>query len=214
MNEGISAPFLAQQLKEKLKEKLPGMDAHIHMAPPQRFVDKKRYEPNADTRSGGVLVLIYPQENTLFFPLILRPEDTGVHSGQIALPGGKKDPEDQDIVETALRETWEEIGVKIDRNKVIGQLSPLYIPPSNFLVYPTVAAIDYKPVFNPSLHEVAQLLEIDLSEFVSDDKRNIREISVRYMKAKVPCYDLAGHVVWGATAMILSEFLTILRSID
>ncbi len=205
---------LYHQLKERLHDELPGLEAHYKMAPPQRLRDKKRYEPDEQTRIGGVLILIYPdEEGRLHFPMILRPEHTGVHSGQVALPGGKKDPEDEDVIDTALRETWEEIGVKVSRDQVIGQLSQLYIPPSNFLVYPTLAAISEKPQFNPSEYEVAELLTVDLMNFKEVNPRKEREITARYMKATVPYYDLLGQTVWGATAMILSEFLVLLNEI-
>ena len=213
MQEDFIDQNLVTTLKEKLGGQLPGMEAHIHMAPAQRFNDKARYEPNANTRKGGVLILLYPDTNNLYLPLILRPIDSSVHSGQVALPGGKKDQEDQDIIDTALRETWEEIGVKVDRSQVIGQLSPMFIPPSNFLVYPTVAAIDHLPEFEPSPHEVAQLIRLNLPDFISNDNRKIKEIQTKYMKAKVPCYEVGEYTIWGATAMILSEFLMVIKSL-
>lgn len=213
MQEDFFNHNLVTALQEKLGQQLPGLEAHMHMAPAQRFSDKARYEPNAKTRKGGVLILLYPETESLYLPLILRPEDTGVHSGQVALPGGKQDPEDQDIIDTALRETWEEIGVKVNRSQVIGQLSPMYIPPSNFLVYPTVAAIDHLPDFVPSPHEVAQLIKLNLPDFVLNDHRKIKEIKARYMKAKVPCYEVGEYTIWGATAMILSEFLMVIKSL-
>ncbi|NJO03394.1 MAG: CoA pyrophosphatase [Bacteroidia bacterium] len=108
-------------LKNRLQRVLPGMSAHQRMAPPSRFVDKKRYIPNEKTRQGGVLILVYPHEDRWYFPLILRPENTGVHSGQVALPGGKMDEEDNDIIDTALRETEEEIGVAVARSQVLGR---------------------------------------------------------------------------------------------
>lgn len=190
------------------------MEAHAQMAPLQRVAERFKFAPNEQTRVGGVLLLIYQDENQVFFPMIVRPEYEGVHSGQVALPGGKKDDEDKDVIETALRETWEEIGVEVSREYVLGNLSQLYIPPSNFLVTPTIASIPYKPEFRPNTVEVAELLHIDLEDFIQNDKRKSGEVVARYMKAEVPYFDLHGKIVWGATAMILSEFLQILKEID
>ncbi|MEO1653115.1 MAG: CoA pyrophosphatase [Bacteroidota bacterium] len=201
-------------IQNRLQSDLPGSEAHFKMAPMARVTNKSRFAPNEKTRNGGVLILLYPEGNKLYFPLILRPEDTGVHSGQVALPGGKRDEEDQDIIHTALREAWEEVGVDVQRAQVLGQLSEIYIPPSNFLVSPTIAAIKERPVFNPSIHEVAQLILVDLEEFRYNNGKQMKEVTARYMKSTVPCYELNGHTVWGATAMILSEFLSILEEID
>jgi 8-oxo-dGTP pyrophosphatase MutT (NUDIX family) len=201
------------RLKERLQAPLPGLQAQDEMAPPQRFEEISRYQPNAQTRRSAVLILLYPQEQKLFFPLILRPENSGVHSGQIALPGGRKDEEDIDLIHTALREAEEEIGVIVPRHHVLGQLSEFYVPPSNFLVYPVVAWLDEKPAFYPSKDEVVEIFETDLWDFVLGDKRKIKTISTKYMQSEVPYFDLHNQTVWGATAMILSEFRWILKEI-
>lgn len=198
------------QLQDCLgREKLPGMEAHLKMAPPQRFANRAYYQPDEKTRHSAVLLLIYPKEDKLYFPLIVRPENSGVHSGQVALPGGKKEDDDPDYIATALRETSEEIGVEVPRECVLGQLSSLYIPPSNFLVHPTIAALPHTPEFVPDQREVAQLLHIDLQDFQEKDCRREGLVSAKYLKAKVPYYDIADKIVWGATAMILSEFLIV-----
>lgn len=202
---------IQDNLNTQLKDNLPGIEAHLKMAPIERFREVQNYIPNEKTKISSVMICIYPHENSLFFPLIVRPENTGVHSGQVALPGGKKDEEDEDLIATAIRETWEEVGVNIDRTQVLGQLSQLYIPPSNFLVKPTIAILEEKPNFTPSPHEVAQLLEVDLIDFKNNDYRQEGEIIARYMKRVVPFYGLHNQKVWGATAMILSEFLEILK---
>ncbi len=196
-------------LKCRLECPLPGVEAHLRMAPIDRLKKNEIYKPNENTRVSSVLILFYPDEGRLHFPMIVRPQNSGVHSGQIALPGGKKDEEDEDLIATALRETQEEIGVVVDRSQILGQLSHLYIPPSNFLVYPFVAAIHQKPEFVPSVQEVDELLSIDLDSFLTNQIPQEREIEARYMRAKVPCYELNGKIVWGATAMILSELQSI-----
>jgi 8-oxo-dGTP pyrophosphatase MutT (NUDIX family) len=200
-------------LRNRLKDELPAEKAHFQMAPMERIEAAKIFKPNETTKKGGVLILIYPKENKIYFPLTLRSENTGVHSGQVSFPGGRQD-EGEDLIETALRETWEEIGVEVSKNQVIGQLSPFYIPPSNYLVYPSLAAISHTPTFKPNPSEVQEMLEIDLNDFKTNIPRKIGEIKARYLNANVPYYDLQGFKVWGATAMILSEFIEILNDLE
>ena len=205
------------QLKERLSLALPGIAAQAHMAPPQRFPKNHQqvYQPNANTRIGCVLILLYPGEDQhVHFPLIVRPEYEGVHSGQVALPGGKKDEEDLDFIATALRETSEEIGVDVDRSFVLGRLSQLYIPPSNFIVHPVVAAIPHKPTFVPSQREVAKLITVDLISLLGDAKREVKEVQWKGQTVNLPFYNIDGHTVWGATAMILGEFITIIDELQ
>ncbi|MCU0445106.1 MAG: CoA pyrophosphatase [Microscillaceae bacterium] len=199
-----------ERLKQRLGQDLPGSEAHFQMAPLARIEQAKMFQPNENTRTGGVLIMLYPKEDKIYFPLTLRSENTGVHSGQISFPGGRQD-EGEDLIDTALRETWEEIGVQVAKNQVVGSLSPFYIPPSNYLVYPTVAAIDFKPDFKPSPHEVSAMLEIDLLDFKTSNPRKVGEINAKYLRADVPYFELLGQKVWGATAMILNEFMMILN---
>ena len=208
---------LQSQLKTRLGLALPGVAAQAKMAPPQRFPKNKAEtpKPNNKTRIGCVLILLYPDENQrIHFPLIVRPEYEGVHSGQVALPGGKKEEDDADFIATALRETCEEIGVDVDRTKVLGKLSTLYIPPSNFLVYPVVAAITREPTFVPSPREVAELLTVDLMSLLGDAKREIKEVMWKGKPIELPFYDIEDNMVWGATAMILGEFLAIIEELE
>jgi 8-oxo-dGTP pyrophosphatase MutT (NUDIX family) len=200
-------------LQERLKHPLPEIEAHLQMAPPQRFKEMAHYKPNAQTRESAVLILFYPKAGEIYFPLIQRPEYAGVHSGQVALPGGKKDAEDTDLTATALRETWEEIGVYVLREHVIGQLSTMYIPPSNFLVTPILAVIDFLPAFVPEAHEVVEILETDTAYFLTEDTRKQKIIQTKYMEAEVPYFDLHSRAVWGATAMILSELRWVMRDL-
>lgn len=204
---------LKEQLWQALRAPLPGWRAHIGMAPPQRFPDKEPRDlpPPPDARLGAVLLLLYPKQAVWHIPFIVRQKYPGVHSGQIAFPGGKVDDTDADYVNTALRETAEEIGVTVSPQQVVGSLSPLYIPPSNFMVYPQVAVIDYAPVFEPEPTEVAATLEIPLHEF-----ERCRDVHVRLWKDQeyhIPCFRVGEHIIWGATAMILNEFLQVWRQI-
>jgi 8-oxo-dGTP pyrophosphatase MutT (NUDIX family) len=200
-----------ENIQQKLNNPLPAKEAHIKLAPPFRFAKENldKFIPNDTTRTSAVLILLYPNESSVFCPLMQRPQNTGVHSGQISLAGGKKEDDDEDFLATALRETEEELGVNVPRNNFLGQLSPLYIPPSNFLVYPQVAFLDKKPDFLPN-NEVAELLELDILDFVKNDYLKYKIIEASYMKGEMPYYDVLDKTLWGATAMILSELKAIL----
>jgi 8-oxo-dGTP pyrophosphatase MutT (NUDIX family) len=177
------------------------------MAPIGRFPENNIhfFQPNEKTRLSAVLIAFYMKAGKLHFPLIVRPDNSGVHSGQVALPGGKKDEDDKDLITTALREMEEEMGVIVPRETVLGELSHFFIPPSNFLVYPILAYLPETPLFLPNPTEVVRVLEIEVADFLQEDKRKQKVIQASYMKGEMPYYDLQDHTVWGATAMILSE---------
>jgi 8-oxo-dGTP pyrophosphatase MutT (NUDIX family) len=140
-------------------------------------------------------------------------EDGLVHSGQISLPGGSQEP-GESLRETALREACEEIGAACAGVDVIGQLSTIYIPPSNFLVTPTVGYVDRRPDFHCDSREVAELIEVPLSTLFDRDVVKREPWSLRGVTVEVPFYQIGTHKVWGATAMILSEFSMLLAEMD
>lgn len=170
-------------------------------------------EMNNNPRLGGVLILVFNKGGKAYLSLIRRPEYDGVHSGQIAFPGGQKDDSDSNIQETALRETFEEVGVLLKPENILGKISQVYIPPSKFLVTPFVAVLDENPVFNKDDFEVAEVLEVPLSLLFDDSiiKSGTVDIGSKGMKMTVPYFDVFGHKVWGATAIMLSEFKAILQ---
>lgn len=201
-------PFL-RQLRQDLRSPLPGRSAQYQMAPRPRPGGEFDDEPRADARRGGVLMLLYPHDAQIYLPLILRPTYPGVHSGQIGLPGGGQEPVDRDLIDTALRETYEEVGVHKSQYTVLGQLTPLYVAASNYIVLPSVAWIDYRPEFHIDPYEVAELIEAPLRTLLDPATRRVEPWTLRGRAIEVPYFAVGEHFVWGATAMMLSELLAL-----
>ncbi|MFT3740151.1 MAG: CoA pyrophosphatase [Breznakibacter sp.] len=201
------------ELKELMKYaftgELPGLRAHMRMAPPHRFPDGA-VTSAVGARNSSVMVLLYFKEGRLHIPLIQRPLYNGAHSGQVSFPGGKWEPSDQNAWDAALRETFEETGIAGNVER-IGQLSPLYIPHSNFMVYPFVGIYNGQPAFDPDPFEVEQLMEVPVDEFFSAD--NLADFFYQKddFELVAPSYRIGGRSVWGATAMILSEFVELIE---
>lgn len=155
-------------------------------------------------------MLLYPHQGETWTVFIQRngSDDRDRHKGQISFPGGKWEPGDPDMAASALRETEEEIGVHRKEIELLRPLTPLYIPVSNFLVHPFVGKIEHRPQFVPQLEEVAGIIEMPLAHFFRSDAILRTEISIapNLVLKEVPYFDVQGHVLWGATAMILNEF--------
>jgi 8-oxo-dGTP pyrophosphatase MutT (NUDIX family) len=163
-------------------------------------------------RIGGVLIALYPDNGQIRTVLMKRPDYKGTHSGQVSFPGGKQELHDPDITATALREAREEVGMPVEQVKILGKLSELYIPASNFLVHPVVGVLDSAPELVPDAHEVERILLPELAHFFKEDIIKETSITVSHgLTLRAPYYDVDGQVVWGATAMILSEFTQVLR---
>lgn len=208
MMQEIFEPFL-RQLRQDLRAPLPGRAQQYQMAPRPRPGGEFDDAPRADARRGGVLALFYPHAAEIFLPLILRPTYPGVHSGQIGFPGGGYETADGDLTATALRETYEEIGVHASQFNVLGQLTPLYVSASNYLVQPIVGWLDYRPEFNPDPYEVATLIEAPLRTLLDPATRRVEPWTLRGREIEVPFFALDEYAVWGATAMMLSELLAL-----
>jgi 8-oxo-dGTP pyrophosphatase MutT (NUDIX family) len=202
------APFL-DRLRADLAGPLPGRAAQYRMAPRPRPGDDAFEQPRADTRQGGVLLLFYPYGGRLALPLILRPTYTGVHSGQVSLPGGGRESGDADLTATALREAYEEVGAEPGQVQVLGRLSPLYVFASNYLVLPTVGWCTARPDFKLDPYEVELLIETPLADLLDERNRREEAWNLRGYTAQVPYFSVQGQTVWGATAMILSELLAL-----
>ncbi len=191
---------------------LGGYEAQRKMEHLARFsMMQKAPKIPANHRSAAVMCLLYPAENDWNVVFIVRPSYDGAHSGQIAFAGGGIEPEDENMQATALRETEEEIGVAPHLIEIISPLTPLFIPVSNFMVYPFVGILEKRPIFTPQASEVVEILEIPLNIFRNEE--NIKITTLKLEKGitleKVPYYDLNGRVLWGATAMMMAEFIDI-----
>ena len=204
---------LITALKAQLQHPLPGWDAQQRMATETHR--SARLRPPTSARQAGVLILLYPgSQQKLYFPLIQRPTYDGAHSGQIAFPGGKVEAQDQDIIDTALRETQEEIGVTVTRSQVLGRLTDLYIPVSRIIVSPVVAYTDKVPLYEPDPFEVAATLDVSAYDFLQSQNQSVQTITVRGFTLDAPSYMIQNQVIWGATAMILAEFFAVLQEIS
>ncbi len=168
-----------------------------------------RRSPNrvGTPRQAGVLLLLYPQQERLTFALTVRSPDLNAHAGQVSLPGGSIEPVDGGLTErTALRETCEEIGVCEQQIQIIGKLTTLYIDVSDFEMHPYVGLLSARPTFTLDAVEVASLLEVPVSALFVPEFKKREQWSLNGMHLDVPFYALAGETVWGATAIVLSEF--------
>lgn len=204
-----------QLIVEALQRPLPGREAHLRMAPMPR-PKGRLWEPPEDHREAAVLVLCYPHttrqiEDELHLVFIERPEYEGVHSGQIAFPGGRREP-GESLLTTALRESWEEVGVAVERVEILGELSPYYVGGSNHNVFPFVGYCEQRPDFSPCEIEVAEILEIPLALLLEVDIRRSEYRNLgKYGERNIPFFALDGKKLWGATAMMVSEFLVLLE---
>ena len=207
MNSADFRNWLAERMSS-----LPGAEAQDRMSSRSRLSIQEYLERNPDYRTSAVMLLLFPSGDFISSLLIERPSYEGVHSGQLALPGGRSEEADEDLIHTAIRETYEEVGVKVLREQVIGPLTPIYIPPSRFLVHPFVAFLNERPEFIPDEREVESLLEVNLSLFMDEEVKQRRRITVgENMFLEAPCYVIGDKILWGATAMVFSEMESILR---
>lgn len=204
----------SQSLSKIKNIPLPAEVSHFKMVPTfRRELLNKQKNAIKKARQAGVLALFYPNKNQeTKFILILRKAYEGVHSAQVAFPGGKVEFQDKSLEETALRETYEEVGVQANDVDVIRALTQVYIPPSNFYVQPYFGIINATPQFIKQDDEVEALIEVDLDDFLDDKFLITKTISTSYsIEVEVPAFNLNGHVVWGATAMMLSEIKDLLK---
>ncbi|MFQ3296596.1 MAG: 8-oxo-dGTP pyrophosphatase MutT (NUDIX family) [Polaribacter sp.] len=193
-------------------KKLGGLDAQFKLAPELRLKYDRDKIKASNPRKAAVLILFYPNENNeATFLLTKRASYKGTHSAQISFPGGKINEADLNLQETALRETFEEVGVHPKTTQIIRELTAVYIPPSNFLATPFIAMVEKKPVFMTN-YEVEHTIEVLLKDLLNDSALSMVNLTTSYMKnIDVPCFKLNDYVVWGATAMMLSEIKELLK---
>lgn len=203
---------LKTYLQQRLRQELPGEIAHQEVAP-YRKVDYDRL--NVETaRKSAVLILLYLKHHEPHITLIQRPVYDGAHSGQIAFPGGKVEKEDTSIVHTALREANEEVGIITNDVDVLGQLTDVYIPVSNFLVSPIIGSIDYAPNFIPEPAEVADIIEMNVSYLTATEKLIPQKLTLSTgLKIEVPTFQYQQKTIWGATALMLNELRWLLKEL-
>lgn len=196
---------IVESLTTNLKKELPGLKAQLRMAPTLRDRPEFPKSPNASTRKSAVLISIFPNNGNANTVLIKRTVYKGVHSGQISFPGGKTDESDNTIIDTALREAEEEVGINPSDVNVIGTLSNLFIPVSNMLVVPVVGIIPKPKAFHLNLQEVEYTIPVDLLDFKDPKNITVKTICVGNFHVSAPYYKVGCEEVWGATAMIISE---------
>lgn len=201
-----------QFVPQFISAELPAIDAHVKMAPLERIISKPNSADSQSTRTAAVLMLCYPKNGKTHLVLIVRNEYKGVHSAQIAFPGGKYEEEDLDFSVTALRETYEEIGIHPSQVEIIKPYTQVYIPPSNFVVHPFFGLCRDEIRFIPDPSEVAQIIELPISTLLNDSIVVETEIPTSESTSIVlPAFKIENHIVWGATAMMLSELKEVLK---
>jgi len=202
---------IAHRLRNRLSQKLPGVEAQAKMAP--RYAARKEAlsVSGRDCREAGVLALLYPNGEP-HLVLTVRRDDLPDHPGQISFPGGQREA-GETLPETALREAQEEVDLSPTDVHLIGALTPLFVPPSNFCVHPFVGVANGVPVLTPTDREVGDILHVPVRTLLQPDTRVVETWTLHGREIDVPFYRVGEHVVWGATAMMLSELLFCLREI-
>ena len=212
MNEKIVffEDFTAK-IRAELAKQLPGAEAHRSMNPQSPL--RQMIVPNEKTRHSAVLILFYPYKNEIYVPLILRPAYDGVHASQMAFAGGRHERTDENLTRTALREAQEEIGIKATDVEILGQLTELFIPPSNFFVLPVVGFMNYRPDFYPDPREVERVFEVPLLVLADDNILGTTTVQTKGYEFDAPFYGIEGHKIWGATALMIAELLAVIDKI-
>lgn len=190
---------------ELMRKQLPGKSSHLRMLPSARLGEFFPIPSHA--RKSSVLIPLFMKNDGIYTLLILRPEYDGVHSGQVSFPGGRFTEQDICLENTALREAMEETGIQPSDVDLLGGLTELYIPPSNFIVNPFVGYYRGNASFVPDHREVARIVEVDIRELMGNKNIKTKDIRIQNgMVFRTPYYNIEGLTVWGATAMIISEF--------
>ena len=204
---------LIERLALRLQQPLPGATAHEPLRAVAIGDLRPTFEHRTPPKPGSVIILLYADDGKIKFPLTKRPDYVGTHGGQVSFPGGKSEP-GETIEQTAVREAEEEIGIQRSDIELIGRLSEFFVIPSNFIVTPVVAWQRTKPVFVPDPVEVVKVLECSLEELLKKDAIHVKDIiAARKYQLTAPHFVFEDEIVWGATAMMLNEFRTVLQEV-
>ena len=195
--------------------KLPASTAHYKMAPLERIESMRNLNfSSINPKKAAVMMLFYPKKGRTHLVLIVRNSYEGIHSAQIAFPGGKYESIDENFENTALRETHEEIGIHPENIEIVMPFTNLYIQPSNFMVYPFLGICKDEIVFVPDSNEVANIIELPLNDFLNDDLIVTTIMSTSYAKnIEIPAFSINNYIVWGATAMMMNELKEVLKKV-
>lgn len=205
MNIDSNIPYIIQ---EELQKELPGKTSHLKLIPPYRPIDIPQKKDNI--KHSGVLLLLVPEKKGWQLCFIERNRKLKHHPGQISFPGGRFETSDKTTMNTAIRETFEEIGISQNQYNILGALSPIYVSVSNFIIFPYIAQLHEKTSFTICANEVERVLLLPLASFLNG---SLVECTVKtiYGPQVVPCYQIENLSIWGATAMILTELIDILK---
>ena len=213
---------MIQKLQKRLEGKLPGIKSWNRMAVKsrkgesieseslQKYRDWISKDKLSSMRKAAVLIGLFKKNDEWCFSLIRRPMNEKNHPGQIALPGGAME-KNETLMNTALREAFEEVGINPEDVEIIGQLTPIPVPVSEYLIYPFVGVIDYEPEWVLNEDEVEELLVLKMSELISSDNGYTEMWDLRGNKVEVPIIKVMNETVWGATAAVLSELIDIAK---
>ncbi len=205
--------YFFELLERKLKGPKPGLKAQLKMVTNPRPGNKTYQDVENSCRKAAVLVLLYPWRKKLHLVLTRRTSTVAHHQAQVSFPGGRMD-EGENTITAAIREAQEELKIIPDSIRILGELTPLYVPPSNYCIYPVVAAAKERPGFMPSPVEVAEVIELPVDHLLDETNIRIENWQLRGMNVHVPFYFFEGHKIWGATAMILAELTEIISSLE
>ncbi len=202
------------EIKLRLSLPLPGLTSHLKMAPPARKAELEAAEAAIPyAKKSAVMILLFHIGEKLKVVFIRRSMYVGIHAGQMAFPGGRFEESDVTVEETAFREIEEEIGINRDKIELLGRISDIYVPPSNFLISVFVGYLRQKPVYRPDEREVAEVIEVDFEDFLNVENCTVKTFHVPPTNQPVtaPCYQTAHCDIWGASAMVVSELVEILK---
>lgn len=207
---------IKQFLKKRLQEPLPFANIKDEEIDEKlkRFITKLVKNPPYPIRICAVMVVLFEKEEQILISFIERPKTSRVHAGQIAFPGGGKENQDINLEATAIRETIEEVGVIIPNENILGRLSNVYVGPSNSLITPIVAFLDQAPTYTSDPKEVAQVLEVKLSDLQNNTNHAVKKVKTGLGMVEMPAFHIQEYNIWGATARILRELIKILEELN